>query len=1297
MASISALGIGSEVLSSDLVDQLVAAERKASDLRIEAKTARVEAKISAYGEIHNALSDMQGSLSSLAKSSTIQSTSATSSNSSVLTATTNTTAQAGTYRIEVDEIASAHSLASQQYSSVDDVVGTGTLTFKLGTTTYDVSDEYDTFTQAENNTQTEVEITSENNSLSGVRDAINNLDFGVTASVVYDGSGYRLLLTSDETGEESSMEISVSGDAGLQSLAYNSTQHDPNANMTETQQGVDASIRVNGLSVTNASNNLDQVIKGVTLNLTETSDSAVTLNVSRDVSDIADKLDTFVEKYNDYKSLYDELIAYDSTQDTGGILQGDPILRNVQSQIRSGLTNIVSELTNSNYTSLIDIGISTDQFNDFELTFNRSTFEAAMADDADSIAGLLSTTTEATDSQVKVVTVGKNTVPGTYDVNITQVATQGTYQGLTTAGLDFLSDVVISDINDQFQIDIDGTSKTVTLEQGSYSSGDDLALMLQNNINSTFSGQSVTVEFDADNLRFDITSNSFGSSSEVSITSADVMVADTLGLVGLGGGEAVGAYYNLLSDSAFGAVTPPANQGVSEDDAFDFSASTVNFDLTLTGTAVDGTYNIILDEDWSDILDVNGDITTDRNRTDVLKYIQSELNNTGLAGVVSAEFNSSNRLEFLVEPDVGSQSISITNTTIGGSVNYLGIENGGGSSGVTISAGTDFELSYSNRYGDVSSATITIPSSTYETSDELATEIQNQINADANIAAGAKGAMTENGSRSLASTVDFTTDTAQFVIDLNGTEYTIDVAANGADNLDSIQTAIDGVLGAGMVTASLDNNGLVLTTDATGSAQTLEVISDGIGATTDVGTVDLSAGVDFSASPAAFTLVVDGIAIDVTVDGDGTLDSNDAVSNLAVIQDALDTALANAEGGGEFGAGDVVARLDAGNQLYFETVSKNGTKTNTTFGADATIQISAADANANAVLGITSGGINVNGADSFGLDKGRYQGFDSQAVVSYEQNDDGNGRFVISFGNSTDITLSNPSLTATTQLGFSAGNGSSGEAETGVDVKGSINGVEAKGVGQYLTASDGNEAATNGYLLGGTGWDFSSAVVLDSTNNSLKVEIDGVESGTITLTEAAYASGEDLAAELESQINADNTLKDADKAVDVQYDEDTGIFGIFSVTKGSDSDVSVTEITSDGIDIFGFTTTTASVKGKDSSGEIDDASGLMLKITGTQSGDRGSVTYINGIMASLDDFLDGLLGGDGLLTAKEASLSADQEAIQEEADALDSRMEAYQAKLSSKFLYNDNIISQLNTVGDFLTMQFEAMINSNKK
>ncbi|MDN3649236.1 flagellar filament capping protein FliD [Reinekea marina] len=1301
MAGIQSLGIGSGLLTSDLVDQLVAAERAASDLRLDGKTARVEAKISAYAEVRKVMDGLQSSIGSLAQASTIQSSSASSSDESVLTATTTSLAEPGSYRIEVDEIAKAHSLASMQFSSVDDTVGTGTLTFKFGTTTYDGSDEYLAFEQDADSAVTSIDITSENNTLGGIRDAINNEDFGVSASVVYDGTGYRLLLTSEETGEETSMEIEVSGDAGLQSLAYNSAQHDPASNMTETQSGSDALIRINGLTVTSATNKLDQVVRGVTINLNESSLTGVMLNVTRDTDEIADKLEAFVEKYNEYKTIYDELTKYNPDDEIGGILLGDNVLRTVQSQLRAGITEIISGVTGSTYKSLIEIGISTDQTDNFNLKFDRAEFKKAMETDAQSLVGLLATDNQTSDAQVKVVNVGPNTKPGTYDVNVTQVATQGTFKGLTTPALSFASDVVVSDVNDEFSMTVDGKTQSVTLEQGTYSTGEDLALMLQNSINSAFSGQSVTVTFDDANDRFDITSSKFGSSSEVTIGSGDALVANTFGFASSGTGQFAGSFFNTLNDAAFAASTNPGTQAFTGESGADFSASPVTFDLTLAGTTADGTYTISLDENWADVVDTDGNITTDRDRSDVLTYIQSELNNAGLAGVVTAEFNSSDRLVMRTEPTAGiSQTITVANTNVTG-FDYLGITDGANNSGFAMS-GADFELAYSNRQGSVSGAApISVPAGTYETAEELATAIETAINADANISAGAKGAATEAGSRSLASAVDFTSDPAQFEFDLNGTNFVVDVNANGANNLASIQSALDTALAAGGasagdVVASLDSNGLVLTTNATGSAQTLEIKRDGIGATTNAGTADLSTGVDFSLTPSAFTLAVDGIDIEVTVDGDGTANSNDGESNLAVIQSALDTALTAAGGGGEFQAGDVVAKLNASNQVYFETVSKNGVQTEATFGADATIQITAADANANSTLGITNGALNINGLDGFGLDKGVYNGFDSQSTVSYEKDEDGKGRFVIAFDNSTNITISNPSVSAIAQLGLSATNQSTADTATGVDVEGTINGVAATGRGQYLTASEGNSAATNGYLLGGTGSDFSSAEIIDGTNNTLKVVIDGTESGTITLTSGAYALGNELAAELKAQINADATLKGANKAVDVQYDADTNTFGIFSVSKGSESTVKVSEIASGAIDIFGFTTTTQGVKGKDTQGSVDDAAGLMLKIGGTRTGDRGTVTYVQGVMSKLDELFDSMLSSKGLLTEKESNLVDDQEAIEAERKEIDEKTSVFEARLRAKFLFNDKLISSLKVTEDFLKSQFEAM-NASKE
>lgn len=1291
MASIESLGIGSGLLTSELVESIIEAERAPTELRLDRKEAEVEAKITAYGEVRSALDKVQSAATALSSNNLIRGTTATSSDDSALTATTNSTAEPGNYRIAVDQVASAHTLASKAYTSVSDTVGTGTLTFNFGTTTYDdVTGDYTGFDKNADLASFSIDITSENNTLSGLRDTINKNVEGVTASLVFDGSGYRLLMSSDKTGEKSSMEIVATGDAGIQSLAYNAAQNDPNSNLRETQRGEDALLRVNGLEITSASNQVSEVIRGVTINVNQETTGSINLNVNRNTGDVADKMEAFVEAFNEFKFVYDEVNKYDPDTKQGGLLLGDSTLRSTYSQVRSGLNAIVENLTGANFRSLADVGLETDQTQNFQFQFNRTKFEAALNANADAMAGLLARQQEVSDSQIRYVTQSGDTKPGQYDVFIEKAATQARWEGLSSAALGFGSDLVIGGSNDEFKLQLNGTERTVTLEQGIYANGDELSLMLQSAINTAFvdSGQSATVNFDAATQSLAITSSRFGSASTVNISSVDPTLAATLGLAPAGTGQVAGQNYSGLNDASFAASTLPGTQAVNPDEGIDFSTNTLSFELAVTGTGAPSPVTITLDEDWSDVLNTNGDVTTERDRDDVLAYIQSELNGAGLTGFVRAEFNSANRLVFRTEPGAGTQTIELSNISASGT-DPLGLQAGLSSSGVTLADPAEFSLSYSNRQSSVTSGAITVPAGTYETGEELAQAIQDQINADANVIAGAAGAETTKGSRVLDGNVDFASDPSQIQFNLNGTDYTVNVnTETEGSTLGNIQKAIDDTLGVGIITASLDSDGLVLTTNATGSGQNLAITKDGMGATTAPGSVDLSAGLNFSASPATFRLTVDGVDIDVTVDGDGT-GTSDGTSNLAVIQQALDTGLSQAGGGGEFQAGDVKARLDSSGQLYFETLSKNGEPTLATYGASAMIELS--ETAGAASLGLSDQGPLINGADGFGLAVGNYQGFDSQANVSYEQNEDGNGRFVVSLGNDTQVQFDAVNLTAAAQLGFSLNTGAESEPARGQDVKGTINGVEATGRGQLLTAREGNEGATNGYLLGGTGADFTSPVTIDGTNDTLKVVIDGQTSGDITLNSGVYTTGNALAAELKRAINADATLAGNNKAVDVQYDPDTATFGIFSVSKGAESTVRVSEIDAGAIDVFGFTTSTQAVQGKDAVGTKDPAAGLVLRVEGSGTGARGSVSLIEGIFARLEKTMKSFLDSSGLITGREKALERDMEGITEDRERLDARLEAQEKRLKAKFLFNDQIVAQLKTTEDFLSQQFEIL------
>src|SRR5690606_9251126 len=323
--------------------------------------------------------------------------------------------------------------------------------------------------------------------------------------------------------------------------------------------------------------------------------------------------------------------------------------------------------------------------------------------------------------------------------------------------------------------------------------------------------------------------------------------------------------------------------------------------------------------------------------------------------------------------------------------------------------------------------------------------------------------------------------------------------------------------------------------------QYIEVLSDGRGAVIGGAGADLSQGIDFNATPAIFRLTVDGVNIDVNVNTNATLGSNDSASNLRAVQQALDTALASS---GAFAAGDIKAALDENGQLVFETVAKNGVRTAATFGSAAQLEISNLGGSAATELGL-SAGTSTNGYDGFGLTtNSRTFGYSLDAAVSYNYDPDTKlGSFDISIGgNATQVGFTNLDSAAVSFLGLQDASLYSPEIPKGKDVAGTINGVEASGTGQFLRAVDGNAKATNGFYLGNTATDFSTAVELDANNTTFRIPVDGTEAEVKLTLPATYNSGATLAAALQKAINDNPAFKDKNLGVKVEYTDDPTSF-----------------------------------------------------------------------------------------------------------------------------------------------------------
>jgi len=1318
MASIESLGIGSDLLTSELVENIINADKAAGDLRLNTQQDIIDAKISAYGEVQSKLYDFSEAIVALADSRNAGATTASSSDDSILTATATSSAPTGTYSVEVQRTAKAHSLVSESFSSVTDAVGKGTLTFRLGTTTYTGGGAYDSFSaNVEAGTAT-ITIDDNNNTLTGLRDAINNADFGVKATIVNDGSGYVMQLVSEDTGEDYSMEIVAKDESGalatsgLAAFAYNKNQDTPGTNLTETQEGQDALLSVNGLAVTRSSNEVTELIDGVTLSLkSEDVGTNVSITVAADISGISEQIQAMVDSYNEFQTLYQDLTAFDPDEATGSLLLGDSTLRGINNQIKSIMTSTVSGITGTNFRSFSELGIYSDQNDNFKLKFDSALFLKGINEDREAVSGVFSEQGKTTDPYIQYMNESINTKAGEYDIVITQLATQGGYQGSTLDILDFASPVVIDDSNDAFGINLNGKTAAITLTQGSYASGDDLAKEIQLQINSasTFKDRaySASVEYSATEKAFSITSNAYGSSSQVYFTSVDANTANTLGFSQQGEGEFYGIPLSTLNSEYFngyGPSTVPGSQLISEDDGINFSANNATFSISLNGGPAEAvTVNLNA---------AGADLNSDGNigdRDDTLQAIQTAIDATALAGSVTASFNDDNRLVFTSSTASATDTIEVTAVGATSSDLLLGLsategaQMNGKDPGLTFGSGVDFQVVLD---GTTSANTVTLPAGTYLTGNDLATALSTAINTDltgdANLSALVSGATTNEGTLDIDTNIDFSAANAGFVLNVNGNEQTIIMDADSGNNITDIQAKLDAAYGAGVVTAQLGaGNGLELVTNVQDHEQYIQVVSDGRGAYTTGGAV-IAGGIDFNTNNATFDMVVDGISLSVDVNIDAS--AGDKTDSLSAVQQAIDTAILN---NGQFEVGDIVAKLEDGtDQIYIETVSRNGVKTAAVNGSLAAIRIESADANAQALLGLPAVDTTYNGGyDAFGMDDEIKFGSDITADVRYEyDNESDRGQLIFNIGGSgTTVEFAALNAAAISWLGMHEPDGTDNRVTTGKDVAGTINGVQASGSGQFLRAQDGNVAASNGYYVADQSAIVSGPVTIDGTNDTFTLEVDGVEA-VINVTNGVYATGAALATAVQNAINNNATLKAEDLSVKVDYTNDLasaayGTIGIISTSTGKDSSVIMKDASGAVTTAFGFVEGQGDGEaGKDQIGDIDDASGIRLKVTGGELGERGSVTYISGIADQLKDLLQDFLDPNGgLLDTKFDTLDKQQEQLDEDRENFDARIAATEARLKAQFLYNDSIIATLKTTENFLTQQFEAMANAQKK
>jgi flagellar hook-associated protein 2 len=397
MATISNLGVGSGLDLSTLLDQLTTAEQAPLTV-IQQQQSSYQTKLSAYGQLQSMLAAFQGTANQLSKPSFFNAATATSSNTNVLTATGSNTAAAGSYAVNVTALAQAQSLVSTGQVKQDVAIGTGNIHIDFGTIsggTLDAnaaSPTYGKYTGAGFTANTsltgfDITIDSSNNTLQGIRDAINKANAGVTASIINDGSGapYRLVLNSNNTGATNSMRISVTSSDGTSALS-NLVANDPagTQNLQQTVAAQNATLTVNNISIQSASNQVSGALQGVTLSLAQTGTSNVV--VQRDTASIQNGVQAFVTAYNNLQKAATSLSAYDPATQTGSPLTGDGVLRTIQSQIRGVLNTPQPGSGSTPITALAQVGVAFQL--DGTLALDTTKLTKAMNDNPSGVAAL---------------------------------------------------------------------------------------------------------------------------------------------------------------------------------------------------------------------------------------------------------------------------------------------------------------------------------------------------------------------------------------------------------------------------------------------------------------------------------------------------------------------------------------------------------------------------------------------------------------------------------------------------------------------------------------------------------------------------------------------------------------------------------------------------------------------------------------------------------------------------------------------------------------------------------------------
>ena len=672
---------GSGLNITQIVDSLVEAEQAPQENQIQSKIDARNTAISAIGEIKSALSKLSTSLSTLTGNTSLK----VNSTSSAVSATISdpSTAVAINSSISVSTLAKGQTLAFEDYTSNTYLVGAGSLVLERG----DWSSG--SFVASATVSSKTLSVT-ETDTLESLKDKINALDYGTTASVIGAGDGTFTLVLKSQNGKENALRITATespSGSGLSAIDNTTTN-----GSKQKLAGTDASFSVDGISLTRSSNSISDLFTGYNVNLLASTtvngtDTPANLTGSVDTSSATTNLESFVRAVNEARTLLNEKTFRGSVSKEAGDLSDDPVIKSIQKQLNALTSNQLTGF-GANGVYLSNLGVRTEK--DGLLSLDTTVLENELKNNPTSLDAIFNSMYSSSSSLLSV-SGGSSSKPvaGSYAFAMTAYVS-GAFTGLVSS--DTSPEVTSS--NNTIQVTVDGTqSGSVSVPAAHYTSEAALATAIQTAINadSTLTAAGKTVVVTHSNGSYSITSGSIGSSSSIVV-------------------NAIGS--NLDRFLKFEGSTDADNIGTSQ-------SGTANTALLLNGTSVTTT-----DPDGlvdNETLGSTGNFTLDgaqttatspRSATNLNSFVTVASSNN-LSSVTftitGTDINGTSQTETISGPTAGN---SITGTKI--FRNITQISSNAAASGVNIGTKSAFvdltgkRPSIVSAGGDESNKTFTI-------------------------------------------------------------------------------------------------------------------------------------------------------------------------------------------------------------------------------------------------------------------------------------------------------------------------------------------------------------------------------------------------------------------------------------------------------------------------------------------------------------------------------------------------------------------------------------------------------------